>query len=444
MQLPDASFWNQARSELQLRLEAKAEGLSQRQAQSRAQQFGPNSLKLRGERSLVLRYLGHFKNPLVMILLAASAVSAMTGEITGFLIIWAIVLMSVTLDFAQEFRANRAAERLQKKVAVMTTALRDGRPQNIPIAELVPGDVVLLSAGDLMPADCILLEAKDLFVNQSLLTGESYPVEKHAADLLAPTEELGDATNSLFMGTSVISGIGKAMVCRIGRNTAFGGIAGSLEMKTLPTAFELGMHSFGMLIMRLTVLLVLFVFFVNALVHRPFMESFLFALALAVGLTPELLPMVITVTLSRGALRMEKQHVIVKQLMAIQNLGSMDVLCTDKTGTLTEAHIRLVRHLDADGDDSEDVLRLAYLNSHFESGIKSPLDDAILEHASVDAAGWRKIDEVPFDFERRRVSVLLEKNGQRLLIVKGAYEDLLRKRGFNRLSVPTGFGAQTL
>ncbi|MBS1169084.1 MAG: mgtA [Burkholderiaceae bacterium] len=422
----ETDFWNLPAAQLYERLDSDINGLDNKEASERLARFGPNLLKVQRERALVLQYLAHFKNPLVMILLAASAISALTGEITGFIIIWTIVLMSVTLDFVQEHRANRAAEKLKQQVAVTASVLRDGQPHNIPMAELVPGDVVQLSAGDLMPADCHLLEAKDFFVNQALLTGESYPVEKRAADLSAPTEALDEATNAVFMGTSVISGIGKAMVCRTGSDTAVGRIAGSLQTKAPQTAFERGSHDFGMLIMRLTVLLVLFVFLVNALLHRPFMESFLFAIALAVGLTPELLPMVITVTLSRGAMRMAKEHVIVKQLMAIQNLGSMDVLCTDKTGTLTEAHIRLVRHMDADGDESEDVLQFAYLNSHFESGIKSPLDDAILDHETIDITGWSKIDEVPFDFERRRVSVLLEKEGQRLLVVKGAPEDILR------------------
>ncbi len=304
-------------------------------------------------------------------------------------------------------------------------------PKTFPITDLVPGDVILLSAGDLIPADCRLLEAKDFFINQSLLTGESYPVEKHARELPAPVKDLTQAENSVFMSTSVISGMAKAMVCRTGSDTAVGNIANLLQVKAPPTAFELGTQSFGMLIMRLTILLVLFVFLINAFFQRPFLESFLFAIALAVGLTPELLPMVITVTLSRGALRMAKKQVIVKQLAAIHNLGSMDVLCTDKTGTLTEGRIQLERHLDAQGNDSAQVLQLAYLNSFFETGLKSPLDDAILEHKEINASGWRKIDEVPFDFERRRVSVLvdhdqLEQDEKRLLVVKGSPEDVLR------------------
>ena len=426
MDQPGSYFWNQPSAALQARLASSGEGLSQSEARQRAVRFGPNTLRSRGERSLLLQYLNHFRNPLVMILLAASAVSALTGEVTGFVVIWVIVLVSVTLDFVQEYRAGQAAEQLKQTVAVRATVIRDGHPQDVPIATLVPGDVVLLTAGDLMPADCRLIEAKDFFVNQALLTGESYPVEKHAADLAEPTGDLSQAENAVFMGTSAISGMARAMVCQIGSDTAVGSIADSLVEKAPPTAFELGTHSFGMLIMRLTVLLVLFVFLVNALFHRPFLESFLFAIALAVGLTPELLPMVVTVTLSRGALRMARQHVIVKQLAAIHNLGSMDVLCTDKTGTLTEARIHLERHLDVQGRDSAQVLQLAYLNSYFETGLKSPLDAAILEHTEIEVGHWRKIDEVPFDFERRRVSVLLDDAQQRLLVVKGAPEDILR------------------
>jgi Mg2+-importing ATPase len=431
MDSPDALFWNQPSELLQSQLEATPAGLSQREARARRVKFGPNTLRTRGERPLLIQYLSHFKNPLVMVLLAASAVSALTGEITGFVIIWAIVLMSVTLDFVQEYRAGRAADELKKSVAVRATVLRDGRPQEIPIARLVPGDVILLAAGDLIPADCRLLEAKDFFINLSLLTGESYPVEKHAGELPAPVEDLSQAGNAVFMGTSVISGMAKALVCRTGADTAVGDIADSLQVKAPPTAFELGAQSFGILIMRLTFLLVLFVFLINALFHRPFLESLLFAIALAVGLTPELLPMVVTVTLSRGAMRMAKKQVIVKKLSSIHNLGSMDVLCTDKTGTLTEGRIRLERHLDAKGNDSAQVLKLAYLNSYFETGLKSPLDDAILEHKEIDASGWRKIDEVPFDFERRRVSVLVDQgqagqDRQRLLVVKGSPEDILK------------------
>ncbi|MGE5027614.1 MAG: magnesium-translocating P-type ATPase, partial [Betaproteobacteria bacterium] len=351
--------------------------------------------------------------------------SALTGEMASFLIISAMVLMSVTLDTIQEYRAGRAAERLKQSVAVRATVLRAGRRVEIPLSGVVPGDVVLLSAGDAIPADGCLLEATDFFVNQALLTGEAYPVEKRVVETPGAGGDFSAATNAVFMGTSVISGSARMLVSRTGTATALGEIADSLAVTPDPTSFERGARQFGMLIMRLTVLLVLFVLLVNTVFHRPLLESFLFAIALAVGLTPELLPMVISVTLARGALRMAQKQVVVKRLTAVQDLGAMDVLCTDKTGTLTEGCIRLERHVDPQGRESERVLELAYLNSHFETGLKSPLDDAILAHEEIDVGGWRKIDEVPFDFERRRVSVLVEKEGIRQLAVKGAPEDVL-------------------
>ena len=377
------------------------------------------------ERPLWWQFLARFRNPLVILLLVASALSALTGEITNFVIILLMVLFSVTLDFVQERRANTAAASLRQSVSVRTTVSRDGGKLEIAVDAVVPGDIVLLAAGDMVPADGRVLEAHDFFVKQALLTGEAYPVEKRPGELAATATELQDASNAVFMGTTVISGSATLQVVRTGAETAIGAIADTLIHEPPPTAFELGTHRFGMMIMRLTILLVLFVLLVNAFTHKPWLESFMFAIALAVGLTPELLPMVMSLTLARGALRMAGKRVIVKRLASIQNLGSMDVLCTDKTGTLTAAKIRLERHVDPQGQPSERALELAYLNSFFETGLKSPLDEAILEHHEVDASGWKKLDEVPFDFERRRVSVLLDKGNGRLLIVKGASEDII-------------------
>ncbi|HYQ91195.1 MAG TPA: HAD-IC family P-type ATPase, partial [Candidatus Competibacteraceae bacterium] len=396
------------------------------QARERLSRFGPNRLQEHRERALILQFIARFNNPLVIILLVASAIAAFTGDATSAVIITFIVILSVTLDFIQEYRAGRAVERLQQSVALRATAWRDGRPEEVAMADLVPGDVVLLAAGDLVPGDGRVLEAKDCFVNQALLTGEAFPVEKQAGDLVTPTEDIGDVGNAVFLGTSVISGTARVILCRTGPTTALGQIAGALQRPVPPTAFELGTRHFGLLIVRLTLLLVLFVLLVNVLFHRPLLESFLFAIALAVGLTPELLPMVVSVTLAHGALRMAKSQVIIKRLAAIHNLGSMDVFCTDKTGTLTEARIRLERHVNIQGQDSEQVLWLAYLNSYFETGLKSPLDEAILNHEEIDVSVWRKIDEVPFDFERRRISVLVDNGQERLLVVKGAPEDILR------------------
>ncbi|MEI6414803.1 MAG: magnesium-translocating P-type ATPase [Pseudomonadota bacterium] len=421
----DPAWWLKPLAERQAELATNATGLSGTEAQSRLAQWGPNQFRGHPERPLWLQYLSRFKNPLVLLLLAASVISALTGEITNFVIITVMVLLSVTLDFVQEYRAGKAAESLSHSVSVRARVIRDGKPSDVPVTDVVPGDLALLSAGDRVPADGLVLEARDLFVKQALLTGEPYPVEKHPGTPAATATDVQDATNAVFTGTTVISGSARMLVVKTGAHTAIGAIADSLTRSPPPTAFETGTHRFGLLIMRMTVLLVLFVLLVNAFMHKPWLDSFLFAVALAVGLTPELLPMVVSVTLSRGALLMAKKRVIVKRLAAIQNLGSMDVLCTDKTGTLTEAKIRLERHLDPQGQPSSRVLELAYLNSFFETGLKSPLDEAILAHGDIDVSAWKKIDEVPFDFERRRVSVLLDKGNGRLLVVKGASEEII-------------------
>lgn len=419
------AFWQQNLTAILEYYRSSPAGLTSSEAAKRLKLYGLNLFHPQRKNALLFQFLSKFSNPLVIILLAASAISALTGDAASFIIISLIVLMSVTLDFTQEYRAGKEAEKLRQLVTVHVQALRDGKLQEIPLSSLVPGDVATLAAGDLVPGDGRILDAKDFFVNQALLTGEPYPVEKKPFEL--PDEaEILSAGNTVLRGTSVISGTAKVLICNTGAQTVLGDIADSLIAKAPPTAFEQGIRSFGMLIMRFTIFLVLFVLLVNAFFHRPWLESFIFAIALAVGLTPELLPMIVSVTLARGAKRMAAKRVIVKQLASIQNLGSMDVLCTDKTGTLTEARIHLERHVDCFGRDSKRVLELAYINSFFETGLKSPLDDAILEHEDVDITNWRKIDEVPFDFERRRVSVLVDNGPKRMLVVKGAPEDILR------------------
>lgn len=422
--MPQA-FWQSPLPELERQLNADARGLSETEAASRLQRFGRNALHRRQSPSLPRRLFGRLHNPLVLVLLAAAAVSALTGDLNSFVIIVAIVAGSVALDTIQEQRAEQAAERLKVSVALTEHVLRGGREITVHAEEIVPGDVVLLAAGDLVPADGRVVEARDFFVNEALLTGESFPAEKRAIDSGVSGAQIQDAVNATFMGSSVVSGSARLLVTFTGRDTQLGEISAALRHAPPPAALEAGTFNFGMLIVRITGLLVLFVLLVNLLSHRPVLESFMFALALAVGLTPELLPMIVSVTLARGALRMAKDRVIVKRLAAIHDLGSMDVLCTDKTGTLTEAKIRLVREISLSGADSDRVLEFAWLNSHFESGLRSPLDTAILEAAPRDAGGWTKLDEVPFDFERRRVSVLVEHAGEHLLIVKGAPEDIL-------------------
>jgi Mg2+-importing ATPase len=421
----EPTWWLKPLAEPLAELATDAAGLSSAEASSRLAKFGHNLFRDHQERPLFLQFLARFKNPLVILLLVASAISAFTGEITNFVIISVMVLFSVTLDFIQEHRAGKAAESLRHSVSVRARVIRDGKSIEVPVTEVVPGDLAVLSAGDMVPADGLVLEANDLFVQQGLLTGESYPVEKRPGAPAANASDMQEATNAVFMGTTIISGSARIRVVKTGTGTAIGAIADSLNRQPPATAFEVGTHRFGLLIMRLTVLLVLFVLLVNALQHKPWLESFLFAVALAVGLTPELLPMVVSVTLSRGALHMAKKRVIVKRLASITDLGSMDVLCTDKTGTLTEAKIRLEQHVDPQGKPSERVLELAYLNSFFETGLKSPLDEAVLAHEHIDVSAWKKIDEVPFDFERRRVSVLLDKGDTRMLVVKGAAEEIV-------------------
>ncbi|MGA8930434.1 MAG: magnesium-translocating P-type ATPase, partial [Pseudolabrys sp.] len=428
------AFWLTPLDELERQLGVSSNGLSSTEAAARLLRYGANTLDSRQKYSFLLKVLSRFRNPLVLILLVAAVISGFTGDIASLGIISTMVLLSVLLDSVQEYRAEQAAEQLKVSVALKEQVLRDGREITIRADQLVPGDVVLLAAGDMVPADGRLLEARDFFVNEGLLTGESYPTEKHVVAEGTANVDVVQAANAAFMGTSVVSGSAKLLLCATGNATQLGEISATLRHTPPPAALERGVYEFGILIVRLTVLLVLFVLLVNTFFHRPLLESFLFALALAVGLTPELLPMIVSVTLARGAMRMAKQKVIVKRLAAIHDLGSMDVLCTDKTGTLTEAKIVLIRHIAVSGADSERVLELAWLNSHFESGLRSPLDAAILEHGPSVPAGWTKIDEVPFDFERRRVSVLLEHEGRRILVVKGAPEEVLKLSNCYELS----------
>jgi Mg2+-importing ATPase len=422
-------LWKEPAARLLARLATTPAGLRAAEAQARLAAFGPNDAATVKRSPLWLQFLSRFRNPLVIILLVASGLSAATGDIPSFVIVASIVLISMTLDFVQEVRAQNAVEALRRSVAVQATVRRDGASRSLPIDRLVPGDIVELIAGDLVPADSRLLESRDLFINQALLTGEPYPAEKQASDAGSGAENPAGASNAVFAGTSVISGTATIVVCRTGARTALGHLATSLAEKPPATAFTVGISRFGMLIMRLTLLMVFFVLVVNIFFHRPLLESLMFALALAVGLTPELLPMIVTVTLARSAMELSKRKVIVKRLSAIHDLGAMDVLCTDKTGTLTEATIKLVRAIDGRGAESQSAFAYAFINSRFETGMKSPLDEAILDAHPFDMTGWKKIDEVPFDFERRRISVLVEHDGKRRLIIKGAPEDLLRLSG---------------
>lgn len=422
---PPVDFWEQAQAELLGRLEATPAGLTSEEAKRRLRLYGPNSLVRDRPFAALWNFVRFFANPLVLILVVASAVSLTLGDRVGGLIIIAMVLLSVLLNFFMEFQARHAVEEIRKQVATTAAVLRDGLEIELPVAELVPGDVVRLNAGDLVPADCRLLEAKDLHVRESALTGESLPAVKSADDLAAGQHSIGDAVNCVFMGTAVQTGIASAVIVRTGKLTAFGAIAERLAAAPPETEFGRGIRHFGLMITRVILLLVLFVLLANIVLHRPLLESFLFSVALAVGMTPEMMPMIITVTLAQGARRMTKKKVLVKQLAAIEDFGSIEILCSDKTGTLTEGEIVLDRHVDLHGADDGNVLRLIYLNSWFEAGIKSPLDAAILKHEPPSIAEIEKVDEIPFDFSRKRLSVVVKHEGANLLITKGEVEGVL-------------------
>jgi Mg2+-importing ATPase len=417
-------------------LHSSEAGLSSDDASSRLRHYGANELRPSARRAPLAQLAKMLASPLVVILLLASLASALLGELINAGIVAAMVFLSTTLNFLQTNRSQTAAQRLRQQVAPTATALRDGQWTLIRRRLLVPGDVVRLRAGDMVPGDARLIRSKDLHVNEAALTGESLPTEKEGGDAVP-----GDK-GTVFLGTSIVSGTGTALVLATGSSTRFGDIAARLAMRAPETEFERGARGFGMLIMKTVVFLVLFVFLVTAaLRHDPF-ESLLFAVALAVGLTPEFLPMITTITLGQGAVHMGREKVIVKHLESIQNLGSMDVLCSDKTGTLTSGETALVGHVDVNGESSEHVFELSYINSFFETGVENsfnaaildtaktvespnPLDAAILKHDHPLVTGFAKIDEIPFDFERRRLSIVVEQKGRRLLITKGAPEGVL-------------------
>ena len=418
-------IWRETASRLLARLKTKIGGLSTAEAQSRLASYGPNDASIVKSVPLWRQFLVRFENPLVIILLIASGVSALTGGMASFVVIVVIVMLSVVFDFVQDVRAQKAVEALRASVSVQATVRRDGATVSAPISQLAPGDIVELVAGDLIPADSRLLESRDLYVNQALLTGEPYPAEKRVGDSASGAENPAGASNVVFSGTSVISGTATILVCRTGSRSALGHLATSLAEKPPATDFALGIRRFSMLIMRFTVLMIVFVLAVNVWLAKPILESVMFVVALAVGLTPELLPMIVTVTLARSAMQMAKRKVIVKRLSAIHDVGAMNVLCTDKTGTLTEAKIKLLRTIDGHGAESANAFSYAYVNSKFETGIKSPLDEAILAARPFDMTDFRKIDEAPFDFERRRVSVLVE---------HGTETRIIRQRALRRMS----------
>ncbi len=418
------AFWTASNDEILKTLDARPEGLSTQDAQRRLGRYGQNLAVVSLHRSLIVKLGKRLAEPLTAILLIAAIISGATRDWQSFIIILIVVLFSIVLDISQERHAEAAVEALRRSVAVTASVRRDGALVELPVQDLAPGDIVELRSGELVPADGIVLSGRGLLANEAVLTGEPYFAEKRPGPGSGPL--VTDAFNALFGGTSIVGGEGVMLVVATGSATRFGAISASVQTMAPPTAFERGVHALGMLILRLTGFLVLFVLLTQITERGLSLESFLFAVALAVGLTPELLPMIMTVTLARGAVRMASLKVVVKRLSAIHDLGAMDVLCTDKTGTLTEAKIAHVGSFGIDGAASARVSALIRVNSRFSSGMRSNLDDAILAGATpADEAGWTHIDDLPFDFERRRASVLVACGPDVEMISKGAPEAVL-------------------
>jgi len=419
-----SAFWSVPATELLRQLEATSQGLPSTEARERLTRFGANLLTPKRRTDALALLLAQFKSPLILILLLASGLSFFLHDAVDASIILAIVVASGLLGFWQERGAAHALERLLAIVRTHAVALRDGAAQEVPLEQIVPGDVVVLSAGANLPGDCLLLESQLLFVDEATLTGETYPVAK-TAGTLPPETPLAQRTNTLYMGTHVVSGEGRALVVRTGRATEFGQISDRLKLRPAETDFERGVRRFGYLLMEVTLVLVIAIFAINVYFHRPVLEAFLFSIALAVGLTPQLLPAIISVNLAHGAKRMAQDKVIVKRLASIEDFGSMNVLCSDKTGTLTEGVVRLRSALDAQGQESEKVLLYAYLNAFYETGFLNPIDAAIRAHRPFDVSAYQKLGEVPYDFVRKRLSILVSHGDTGLMVTKGALESVL-------------------
>ena len=426
----DASFWSRDAAAVAASLQSGSEGLSGAEAARRLAVHGPNTVDAQVEETVLRQLARQFASPLVLILAFGAVVSVLAGEWVDAAIILLIVLGSTLLGFVQEYRASNAVAELRSRLALVVPVRRDGRVQPTAVREIVPGDVVVLTAGHLVPADGLVLSARDFLVSEASLTGESFPVEKRPG-VLPETTGLGSRTNCVFLGTSVRSGEAEVLVVATGRATALGAIAARLGDTAPETEFARGIREFGTLLLRVMLMMVFFVLAVNLLLGRPGIESLLFAVALAVGMSPELLPAIVTVTLSHGARAMAKAGVIVRRLEAIENLGSLDILCTDKTGTLTEGVIALDTAVSPSGELSANVMRLAHLNAAFETGIENPLDAALVAAGraqGLGTEGWRKVDEIPYDFARKRLTIVTAQEpaaDHHLIVTKGAFANVL-------------------
>ena len=418
------AFWSLSVDEMLQKLEAKKEGLTSGEAQKRLTFYGSNLLKPKKRTDWFALLISQFKSPIILILFIATGLSFFLHDRVDALIILVIVLASGLLGFWQERSASNAVEKLLSIVQIKASVMRDGVAKEIPIEQIVPGDIIVLDAGDIIPGDGLVQESKDLFVDEAMLTGETFPVEKLAAVLPAETL-LGQRTNTLWMGTHVVSGSAAALVVHTGIETEFGKVSERLKLRPQETEFEHGIRRFGYFLMEVTLVLVVCIFAINVYLGRHILDSFLFSLALAVGLTPQLLPAIISINLSHGAKRMAQKKVIVKRLSSIENFGSMNVICSDKTGTLTEGIVQLKSAIDVDGNESEKVLLQAYINAFYETGFTNPIDEAIRNHKKFDLSGYQKEDEIPYDFIRKRLSVLVSHDDKHIMVIKGALQNVL-------------------
>jgi P-type Mg2+ transporter len=418
------SFWNLNSGEIIKKLETSTEGLTGSEAESRLAFYGPNILKPKKRFTAFLIFISQFKSPIILILIFAAGLSFFLKDPTDAAIILSIVLISSILGFWQEFKATTTINKLLETIRIKVNILRDNKDTEIPLEEVVPGDIIILNAGDIIPADCFIIESDDLFVNESTLTGETYPSEKQVG-LLPSETPIARRTNCLFMDTNVVSGTGKAVVINTGKSTEFGKISERLKLKPPETEFEHSIKRFGYFLMEITTVLIIVIFAVNMFLKRPFLDSFLFSLALAVGLTPQLLPAIISVNLARGAKKLADLKVIVKHLSSIENFGSMNIFCSDKTGTLTEGIMNLNSASSIYDIKSDKVLLYAYINAFYETGFVNPIDETIRSYKRFDLSEHKKLDEIPYDFIRKRLSILVSSENNNIMITKGAFNNIL-------------------
>ena len=424
MESSTEDYWNLSPEKAFQFLTCSEKGLSAAEAAIRLQRYGPNSVKANTKSSTFLLFLSQFKSPITLLLIAAAILSMALADFTDAIIILVIILISSFLGFWQEKGAANAIQELLRMVQIGCRIIRDGKENEWPLEKLVPGDIIVLSAGDLIPGDSLLLESKDLFIDEAAFTGESYPVEKSCA-ILPPDTPLSKRSNSLFMGSHVISGKARALVVRTGKSTEFGKISDRLRIRPSETDFEKGIRRFGYMLMEITLILVIIIFAINVILHKPALDSFLFSLALAVGLTPQLLPAIITVNLATGARAMAKKKVIVKRLSSIENFGSMNILCSDKTGTITEGKVTIKDALDINGNHSEKTLQFAGLNASLQQGFSNPIDEAICATYKPPSESFSVQCEIPYDFIRKRLTIQVKNEKENFAVTKGALNSIL-------------------